>query len=269
VDTTAIQEAVAQHFNTLLSELIIAKEALVNSWLSTLMQVYATSKNACCCAIGNITSKQANRAFRLEIEKLRVKAAKSQMSLVLGNATDSALVYNLNTGTIKSPPDPVLVPNSPVQIGPTPLPVIVESGSSDPSDPRSFSREMVKPQEFSCEMSAQLVQWYEKSWHTGSCCGLWVTAGGSDWIVIHSGGASLNEPCVLAGISAGVQPAYAFPTLNGETFIGAPTSTQTMARNIDLESKIFMLLNNNSNQVHKVVGDPKTNLQAIVFPLST
>ena len=509
VDIGPIEEAVEQQYTTLVSELQTAKEQLVNDYITTIMNVYAQCKNAVCCALGNVISKQANRKLRLQIENMRIQAAQANMQLVLGDINDASFVYNLNTGIIQTPsgvnqnllpvtpnvpPSPgssaapvitgqpqnqavatgsdavfsvaatgenlkyqwyvngtIYGDNSPVltishvttSVSNTPVSVTVSNteGSTNsitvylivlpsPNVPqevlreisRNMSREMPdalnnncpdvayfsldgasnttelngithnipagdyyvfvseccnmdttsgqynlpisivyqqdntrprlnlpdngsytnltdalnvynglslrfkhdgglmtmfvnsstssksvlitlkdaacvdqaasacatppiypssgseNPEQFTCEVGAQTVQWYEMGWRTGACCGLWVTAGGVDWIVVMrsigtdvtcGGGANANEPCILAGEeSAGVQPAYAFPTINGDEFIGMPTSSQTMIRNIDLESQIFTLLYGNSPQVHKVKGDPKTNLQAIVFPTS-
>jgi len=130
------------------------------------------------------------------------------------------------------------------------------------------------PDQITCDVDAQTVQWYEAGWRSGACCGVWLTAGGQQWIIVKrslendttcGGGASPNEPCYIAAMDkTQTHPAYAFPTLDGNEFIGKPTSVQTMVRDMDLETEIMSKLYD--DQYQKIVGDPKSNLESILFP---
>lgn len=145
--------------------------------------------------------------------------------------------------------------------------------ASGPVFPINPASNPSSPDVFTCSIDAQTVQWYEAGWRTGACCGAWVTAGGQDWIVVKrsigadpicGGGEHVTEPCIAAGLAVNIHPCIAFPTYNGMEFLGAPTSSQDMIRDVNLETEIMNKIFN--DQVHKIVGDPKCSFEAILFP---
>lgn len=127
-----------------------------------------------------------------------------------------------------------------------------------------------------CSVDANTVQFYESGWKTGACCGAYLELNNQKWIIVKrsigvdttcGGGAHENEPCIVAGLDQiQAHPAYAFPTVDGETWIGKPTSTQQMYRDISLETQVMAKICD--GQVYKIKGDPKNNFEAILFPLN-
>ncbi len=85
-----------------------------------------------------------------------------------------------------------------------------------------------------CQMHYKQVEWYERGWRIGACCGALVELEGVKWIVVKrsigtdiscGGGESEDTPCIKQFIEDGRgHPAIAWPTVNGEEFIGRPTS---------------------------------------------
>ena len=127
--------------------------------------------------------------------------------------------------------------------------------------------------DFTCDMNLEQILWYEAGWRTGACCGAYVNIGGTGWIVVKrslgnditcGGGESVNTPCIGAALKVGFHPAIAFPTINGEEFIGKPTSMQKLMRNMDLESAIMAKISDGT--ANKIKGDPINNFQGILFP---
>jgi hypothetical protein len=143
-----------------------------------------------------------------------------------------------------------------------PLPTDI-TGVSNPDNPDVFN----------CDMSAECVNWYETGWRTGACCGAHLSAGGVDWIVVKrsiaddiicGGGESLNTPCIKEALEFGFHPSVAFPTSNGLEFLGKPTSSQRLFRDINLETEIMSKIR--SGSVYSIKGDPAHNFEAILFP---
>jgi hypothetical protein len=85
-----------------------------------------------------------------------------------------------------------------------------------------------------CQMHYKQVEWYERGHRIGACCGAIVEYEGIKWIVVKrsigtdiscGGGESEETPCIKQFIEDGRgHPAIAWPTTNGEEFIGRPTS---------------------------------------------
>jgi hypothetical protein len=128
---------------------------------------------------------------------------------------------------------------------------------------------------YSCDINLEQINWYEVGWRTGACCGALVQAGGYLWIVVKrsiadnvicGGGESLNTPCIKGAYELGFHPSFAFQTVDGQTFIGKPTSLQRVFRDLNLESEIMSKIRN--NQVFEIKGDPLHNFEGILFPFT-
>ena len=127
----------------------------------------------------------------------------------------------------------------------------------------------------SCQMEASQLDWYERGWRIGACCGAHMIAGGQQFIVVKrsigidltcGGGESLSTECISKFIDAGSgHPAIAFPTLDGDEFAGKPTTgTQTFVEDTDLSDDILAKIQ--SGNVIEVKGDAATEITLILFP---
>ena len=132
-----------------------------------------------------------------------------------------------------------------------------------------------EPATFStCDMSTDQILFYEIGWKTGACCGFSVDLDGLKFIIVQrsigtdttcGGGESEASDCIKKATMHGFYPAIAFPTINGQDFIGKPTSGfQRMFRDVALETTILQELVRGAALI--VVGDP-TNIKSILFPL--
>jgi len=126
---------------------------------------------------------------------------------------------------------------------------------------------------FYCDMAPLQVEWYETGWKTRACCGAYVDAGGTKWLVVKKsigidmvcgGGESLNTPCIRDAYNFCFHPSIAWPTVNGFDFLGKPTSMQRMFRDINLEAEIINKIRN--DQALQLIGNPKDTFEAIIFP---
>jgi hypothetical protein len=125
-----------------------------------------------------------------------------------------------------------------------------------------------------CDMTSDQINFYECGWQTGACCGAWVEALGTMWIVVMrslgadmacGGGESELSDCIKKGLAAGFYPAIAFPTIDGNIFLGKPTSGfQRFVRDVDVEAEILAKIR--AGEVWRIVGDPITNIGGILFP---
>jgi hypothetical protein len=141
------------------------------------------------------------------------------------------------------------------------------------TDPTGQDFTVFPPPE-TCEMPASQVQWYERGWRIGACCGAWVSSGGIQWIVVKrsigvdvtcGGGESLTTQCIADFINSGKgHPAIAMPTLDGEEFIGKPLSgTQQFTEDEDLSAALLAKIN--GGLAKEVKGDP-SQIPLIIFP---
>ena len=124
-----------------------------------------------------------------------------------------------------------------------------------------------------CDINLEQILWYEYGWRTGACCGVLLEAGGTTWIVVKrsiaddvtcGGGESLNTPCIKGAYELGFHPAFAFPTIDGQVFLGKPTTVQRVIRDIDLEGEIISKLS--KGLYIEIKGDPLHNFEGILFP---
>jgi hypothetical protein len=140
-------------------------------------------------------------------------------------------------------------------------------------DEEEYQR-VIEGEPFYCDMTSEHINFYEASWIGGACCGAVVEAGGNKWIVVKKsigtditcgGGEYEDSDCIMKGLSQGVHPAIAFPTVDGKTFIGKPTSGyQRLYRDIDLEYLVITKIQ--SDGAISSVNNPKANINAVVFP---
>lgn len=93
---------------------------------------------------------------------------------------------------------------------------------------------------FTCSMSVAHLNWYQKGWETGNCCGLVVNVGGQDYIVFKrsigdddacGGGESDSTPCISSAKELlGQHPAFAWPTFDKSTFAPIPSGDSVQFR---------------------------------------
>lgn len=137
-----------------------------------------------------------------------------------------------------------------------------------------------------CQMYYKQVQWYERGWRIGACCGALVKLGSDYWIVVKrsigidiscGGGESENTPCIQQYLDSGEgHPAIAWPTLpptdsppggGGDEFLGLPTSGFVNFTKDDALS--ITLLNAITNgQALMIKGNPATEIPFVLFPAS-
>ena len=136
-----------------------------------------------------------------------------------------------------------------------------------------------------CQMHYKHVQWYERGWRIGACCGALVENEGAYYIVVKrsigtdlscGGGESLSNGCISQFINSGEgHPALAWPTTKpipgdppgggGDEFLGIPTSgfisfVKDQALSTALLNKI------QAGNVLRTVGNPATEIPFILFP---
>ena len=135
----------------------------------------------------------------------------------------------------------------------------------------------------SCQMNYKQVEWYERGWRIGSCCGALVENNGTFWIVVKrsigidlscGGGEDENTPCIAQFVDAGEgHPAIAWPTFppdihpgkGNEEFVGRPTSGfATFVKDEELSQTLLAKIQN--LQTLRTVGDPGNQIPFILFP---
>jgi len=106
--------------------------------------------------------------------------------------------------------------------------------------------------DFLCDLSAEQVRQYEFAWINGNCCGFLIEFAGTKWIVVKrsfgndvscGGGESETAPCMLEASQVPFHPAIAFPTFDGQKFLGKPSSGfRRMFRDVELENELVSRL---------------------------
>lgn len=136
-----------------------------------------------------------------------------------------------------------------------------------------------------CQMHYKQVQWYERGWRIGACCGALVEFGGAYYIVVKrsvgadvtcGGGESASTPCIAQFVDAGIgHPAIAWPTTppdnfpsgGGDEFLGLPTSGfVNFIRDESLSDSLLEIIQGNA--AIKTIGDPTQEIPFILFPSS-
>jgi hypothetical protein len=126
-----------------------------------------------------------------------------------------------------------------------------------------------------CQMFWKQVEWLERGHRIGAACSFYVVIDGMGFIVTKrsvgvdetcGGGESASNPCVFTFTGAGEgHPAIAWPSVNGEEFVGLPNSGfVTFIKDDDLSERILEKLN--AGNVTNINGDPVNNIPFILFP---
>ena len=137
-----------------------------------------------------------------------------------------------------------------------------------------------------CQMHYKQVQWYERGWRIGACCGALVQFGGTFYIVVKrsigadttcGGGESATTPCIAQFVDSGVgHPAIAWPTTppedsspggGGEEFLGLPNSGFVNFMKDDaLSTSLLSIIQ--AGTAKRIIGDPAQEIPFILFPSS-
>lgn len=100
----------------------------------------------------------------------------------------------------------------------------------------TFAKQQVifTPIKAGCIMSYKQIQWLERGHRTGASCSAVVNIDGTSYVIVKrsladdttcGGGESLSNACIAEYVAIGSgHPAIAWPTVNGEEFLGIPTS---------------------------------------------
>lgn len=141
----------------------------------------------------------------------------------------------------------------------------------------TFTNEQIifSPIKSGCVMSYKEIQWYERGHRIGAACSCVVNIDGQDYIIAKrslgtdmtcGGGESLANPCLAQYITLGVgHPAIAWPTFNGEEFLGIPTSGgHGFTFDQTFSDKVLAKLA--AGDFTNVKGDPAANIDFILLP---
>lgn len=135
-----------------------------------------------------------------------------------------------------------------------------------------------------CQMFHKQVQWYERGWRIGACCGALVELNGTYYIIVKrsigidttcGGGESEKTACIKQFIDSGEgHPAIAWPTVmpvdsppggGGEEFLGLPTSGYvSFVKDKTLSDSLLDKISSGKAKVIK--GNPTTEIPFILFP---
>lgn len=141
----------------------------------------------------------------------------------------------------------------------------------------TFTNEEIvfSPIKSGCVMSYKEIQWLERGHRIGASCSCVVNIDGQDYIVVKrslgtditcGGGESLSNPCIAQYVTLGVgHPAIAWPTFNGEEFLGIPTSGGH-GFTFDQTFSEKALAKIAAGEFTKVHGDPATNITFVLLP---
>lgn len=143
-----------------------------------------------------------------------------------------------------------------------------ESGESDTASRLVFTK--IRD---GCTMSWQKIEWYERGWRIGACCGAWVELDGQKWLIVKrsigvdvscGGGENANEECIALFRNTLGHPAIAWQSIDGDEFFGRPSSgSTTFMYDKDLSARIINKLR--SNDVLASKGDTDS-IPIILFP---
>lgn len=124
-----------------------------------------------------------------------------------------------------------------------------------------------------CQMSWQKIEWYERGWRIGACCGVHVEIDGQKWLVVLrsvgidttcGGGESASEECIATFTPRLGHPAIAWPSIDGDEFFGRPTSgSATFIYDKDMSTKVIAKILNDDLLDFK--GDT-SNISVVLFP---
>jgi hypothetical protein len=94
IDTTTIQEQIKNRFIELLAAVKLDKEVTVKNWLNAMIEMFNSQKQALCCAIEAIDSKQRNQNIRDSWSMARYAAAQSMYAFKLTSDDDKKYPYS-------------------------------------------------------------------------------------------------------------------------------------------------------------------------------
>lgn len=129
-----------------------------------------------------------------------------------------------------------------------------------------------------CSMAASHLEFYERGWIIGECCGAYINVHGTGFLVVLrsigvdmacGGGESLTTPCIAKFKDLiGKQVAVAWPTTDGKTFFGLPrdlTSMVDMVYDKSLSQAIVDAIS--ANSIFKKVGMPEKSITDVIVPI--
>ena len=112
--------------------------------------------------------------------------------------------------------------------------------------------EPVNVEDFNCDLPLSMIDQYEYQWRQNNICGFVVENSGSYWMILLrsigndpscGGGESILSPCIEdAKRVFDAYPAISFPTLDGLTIAGKPTTVQRMLRDPSLSDLLISKL---------------------------
>ncbi len=89
IDTFTIQEQIKERFIELLNIAKVERENLVRKWLNAMMEMFNSQKQALCCAIEAIDSKEKNQTIRNSWSMARYAAAQAMYAFKLTSDDDT------------------------------------------------------------------------------------------------------------------------------------------------------------------------------------
>jgi len=171
-----------------------------------------------------------------------------------------------NFDSVLNPIPDFTVRSQPLNVSPTTA--FCESGESDTASRLVFTK--IRD---GCTMSWQKIEWYERGWRIGACCGAWVELDGQKWLVVKrsigvdiscGGGENANEECIALFKNTIGHPAIAWQSIDGDEFFGRPTSgSTTFMYDKDLSQKIIDKLRD--NDILNSKGDINS-IPIVLFP---
>ena len=132
-----------------------------------------------------------------------------------------------------------------------------------------------------CAMKASHVEFYERGWRIGECCGAYINIMGNKFIVVYrsigidtscGGGEYLETPCISHFMShLGKQIAVAWPTVDGDNFFGLPRDDGTLEIPMVYEESLSAMIVNKiqSGDVFKKIGIPEEVITHVIVPAIT
>jgi hypothetical protein len=128
-----------------------------------------------------------------------------------------------------------------------------------------------------CVMSYKQIQWLERGHRTGAACSAVVNIDGTNYAIVKrsiadditcGGGESLSNPCISQYIAIGAgHPAIAWPTVNGEEFLGIPTSGgHGFMFDQTFSDKVLAKIA--AGEMTNVTGDPAANIPFVLVATS-
>ncbi len=130
-------------------------------------------------------------------------------------------------------------------------------------------------------MHYKQVEWHERAWRIGACCGAKINIDGTTWIVVKRsigvdttccGGESETTKCIQQFIESGEgHPAIAWPTIDGEEFSGRPTTGfARFIKDTGLSDQIRMAIARGQSDELRgnlTIEDAMTTIPFILFPV--